>query len=78
MALSAFAAERRRRSTLPAAHLQLSIDISCPLGAQQQTRRPSLLLSIDGTESYIDRAPIVYTPAESKRFKRFYLYHVFT
>ena len=29
---------------------QLSTDISCSQGAQQQTRRPSLLLSIEGTD----------------------------
>ena len=28
----------------------LSIDMSCPHGAQQQTRRTPLLLSIDGTD----------------------------
>jgi len=42
--LSAPAAGTRRRCP------QLSIDISCPQGAQQQTRRPPLLLSIDGTD----------------------------
>jgi len=42
---------------------QLSIDISCPQGAQQQTRRPSLLLSIDGTDRQTDRRPTVtYAP----------------
>jgi len=30
----------------PAARLQLSVDISCLQDAQQQTRRPPLLLSI--------------------------------
>jgi len=34
---------RRRRP-------QLSIDISCPQGAQQPTNRTRLLLSIDGTD----------------------------
>ena len=34
---------------------QLSIDICCPQGAQQQTRRPRLLLSIDGTDKWKDR-----------------------
>jgi len=29
---------------------QLSIDIFCPQGAQQQTSRTPLLLSIDGTD----------------------------
>ena len=29
---------------------QLSIDISCPQGAQQQTSRTPLLLSVDGTD----------------------------
>ena len=33
---------------------QLSIDISCPLGTQQQTCRPPLLLSIDGTDRRTD------------------------
>jgi len=42
--LSAPAAGTRRR--------QLTIDISCSQGAQQQTRRPSLLLSIDGTDRH--------------------------
>jgi len=38
----------------PAAqHPQLSIDISCLLGAQQQTHR-TLLLSIDGTDRRMD------------------------
>ena len=34
---------------------QLSIDISCPQDAQQQTRRPPLLLPIDGTDRRSDR-----------------------
>jgi len=34
--------------------LQLSIDISCPQGAQQQTHRTPLLLSIDGTDRRTD------------------------
>jgi len=32
----------------------LSIDIPCPHGAQQQTRRTPLLLSIDGTDRRTD------------------------
>jgi len=40
----AFAAAERRRL--------LSVDISCPLGAQQQTRRTPL--SIDGTDRRMD------------------------
>ena len=66
MTLPAFTAERRRAcSTTLAARPQLSIDICCPQGAQQQTRRPPLLLLIDGTDRqtdghkpdrYIDRA----------------------
>jgi len=32
----------------------LSIDIFCPQGAQQQTRPPLLLLSIDGTDGRTD------------------------
>jgi len=53
--------------TAPAALPQLSIDIdiSCPQGAQQQTRRPPLLLSIDGTDRripdrYTDPTPHTY------------------
>ena len=42
-------------STAPAARQQLSIDIFCPHGAQQQTRRPLLLLQIDGTDHQTDR-----------------------
>jgi len=42
--LTAYAAERRH-----ARRPQLSIDIFCPQGAQQQTRLPPLPLSIDGT-----------------------------
>jgi len=61
--LPAFTAERRAAAplllNLAAAgtrcqRSQLSIDISCPLGAQQQTRRPPLLLSIDGTDRRMD------------------------
>jgi len=50
MTLPAFAAERRRL---------LSIDISCPQGAQQQTRRTPLLLSIGGTSRRTDGHPTV-------------------
>jgi len=54
--LPAFAAERRRAcNTAPAAHPQLSIDISYLQGAQLQTRWPPLLLSIDGADRVIDR-----------------------
>jgi len=45
MTLPAVAAKRRRL---------LSIDISCPRGAQQQTRRTLLLLAIDGTDRRAD------------------------
>jgi len=66
--LPAFAAERRAAAPLlpRARRPPLSIDISCPRGAQQQTRRTPLLLSIDGTDGqtdgrtldrYIDPAP---------------------
>jgi len=49
-------------STALAARLQLSIDISCPQAAHQQTRWPLLLLSTDGTDRrtpdhYRDTAP---------------------
>jgi len=43
---------------MPAAHLQLSIDNSCPLGTQQQSRRPPLLLLIDGTDWRTDTRPL--------------------
>jgi len=61
--LPAFTAERRAAAPLllnlaaagtPRQRSQLSIDISCPRGAQQQTRRPPLLLSIDGTDRCMD------------------------
>ena len=42
--------------------LQLSIDISFPLGALQQTRRTPLLLSIDGTYRQTDRQTDGRTP----------------
>jgi len=60
MTLPTFAAERRAEAPLllsaPAAgtwrrRSQLLIDISCPQGAQQQTRRPPLLLSNDGRQT---------------------------
>jgi len=41
---------RRYRSTASTRRRQLSIDISCPQGAQQQTSRTPLLLSVDGTD----------------------------
>jgi len=61
--LPAFATERRAAAPLllsvPAAGTrrrrpQLSIDISCLQGAQQQTRQPPLLLSIDGIDRRTD------------------------
>ena len=56
MTLPAYAADRRRAcSTAPAVRPQLSIDISSPQEAQQQTRRPLLLLSINGTDRWTDR-----------------------
>jgi len=59
VALPAFAAERRHlQHVVPAAAcrraVQQSIDISRPRGAQQQTRRTPLLLSIDGTDGQTD------------------------
>jgi len=41
---------------------QLSIDISCSQGAQQQTRQPSLLLSIGGTDRQTDARPLLIDP----------------
>jgi len=41
-------------STTPAARPQLSIDISCPHGAQQQTSRQPLPLSANGTDRRTD------------------------
>jgi len=60
MTLSAFAAERWQLT--PAARRpQLLIDISCPQGAQHQTRRTPLLLSINGTDRQRDgRTPDRY------------------
>jgi len=55
MTLPALAAERQRRQhgarSAPAA---IAIDISCSQSAQQQSRRPPLLLSIDGTDRQTD------------------------
>jgi len=51
--LPAFAAEHRRLQH--GACSQLLIDISCLQDAQQQTRWPPVLLSIDGT----DRRPTI-------------------
>ena len=42
-----------------------TIDISCPQGAQQQTRRPPLLLSIDGKDRRTDTGPLHIDPASS-------------
>jgi len=53
--LPAFAAERRcLLHGAPAAGTRLSIDISCLQGAQQQTRRTPLLLSIEQTDGPSD------------------------
>jgi len=55
--LSAFAAKHQRRAAYSMTHAarpQLSNDISCPHDAQQQTRRPPLLLSSDGTDRQTD------------------------
>jgi len=60
MALPAFAAERRAAARSAASLLLgagaplLSIDISFPHGAQQQTRRTPLLRSNDGTARRTD------------------------
>jgi len=55
--LPAFAAERRAAALLllGARRQPLSIDISCPHGAQQQTRRTPLLWSNDGAGERADR-----------------------
>ena len=58
--LSAGAASRC--CTASAARPRLSVDISCRLGAQQQTRRPPLLMSINGTERRTDRRTDGRTP----------------
>jgi len=54
--LLAFAAERLRAAVRRCclAPVQQSIDISCPRGAQQQTRRTLLQRSIDGTDRQTD------------------------
>jgi len=54
MTLPAFAAERRAAApgcgAAAAGRLALLIDIFCPYGDQQQTRRTPLLRSTDGTD----------------------------
>jgi len=57
--LLAFAAERRAQahmllSTGFCSMAPASIDIACPQIPQQQTRRPPLLLSINGTDGRTD------------------------
>jgi len=58
--LLAFAAKRRAAARVAAPllmgvrRLPLSIDISCPHGAQQQTRRTAQLQSNDGTDGRTD------------------------
>jgi len=60
MMLSAFGAEHSLLSA-DACSPQLSIDIFCQHGDHQQTRRPPLLMSIDGTERRKDgRTPDRY------------------
>jgi len=58
--LSAFAAERR--AVAPLLHGRrrqpLSIDISCPRGDQQQTRRTAQRLSNDGTDGRTGTRPL--------------------
>jgi len=54
MTLPASAAERRAAAPLTISAVQQSIDISCPPGAQQQTRCTLVLLSIDGTDRWTD------------------------
>jgi len=68
MTLPAFAAKCRAVAPLllsagaccmaPAALPQLSIDISCTQGAQQQTHRTPLQLPIDGTDRQTDARPL--------------------
>jgi len=54
LTLLAFAAEHRAAAALlllgGEMRLSLLIDISCPQGSGQQTRRTPMLLSIDGTD----------------------------
>jgi len=60
----AFAAERYAAAPLllGARRPPQSIDISCPHGAQQQTRRTPLLLSNDGTDGETDgHLTVTYT-----------------
>jgi len=56
MALPAFAAKRRATAPFAAERRRppLSTDISCPPGAQQQTRRTPQRLSNDGTDRRTD------------------------
>ena len=67
VALLAFAAERRAAAPLllGARSLPLSIDISRPHGAQQQTRRTPQRLSNDGTDGRTDDRYVDFVPAHS-------------
>jgi len=60
MMLPSFAAERQHASSAtPTVHPQLLINISFLQGAQQQTRHPLLLLSINRTDRQMDGHPTV-------------------
>jgi len=56
--ISVFSLLRQLSCQRDAARMRLSVDISCTQGAQQQTRRPPLLLSIDGTDRQTDARPL--------------------
>jgi len=78
MALPAFAAERRAAAPLLLGSRRppLSIDISCPHGAQQQTRRTLVLQSNNGTYRRTDTRPLhrpryaYYAGGANKQAKR--------
>jgi len=53
--LPAFAAVRRAAAQLLLSAVQQSIGISCPPGAQQQTRTSRVRLASDGTDRRTDR-----------------------
>jgi len=59
MTLSVFGAKRRLGACSTALAAIDRYLLQIPGGAQQQTRRPPLLLSIDGTDRHTDGRPTV-------------------
>ena len=67
VALPAFAAERRAAVTSLLLDAQQSIDISCPPGAQQQTRRMLQQRLIDGTDRQTDGRTLEHSNSGRKK-----------